>query len=249
MARLSFIEKVLGVVLLIQVCSVGLVLVLGLSKFEQSFERLIEDRLRFIVGEVRHGIERPLQLGLPLAAARSLQKMIEREAGQYDGILAIHVHDRHGAVVFSTDRTAQRRTLPAEWLQAGTGRAAWVLPGAEVVVAGAPVFDGIDQLAGGVVLVHSRDHAERVERDMWWNSLVLMAGFLLAFGLIALGALRLALSWLLLPFQAIERRLKGDQPDADGAAPAEYRAFAEAYVRADRELDDLARRLDACGKA
>lgn len=128
---------------------------------QSAYLRLSIDRLGVVAADIRKSLEGNLNLGLSLAAVQDAQAVIERAQADNPGITAISVFDGQRHVLFSTDRSTVGDTASADWLNAGRlTDQAWSHVDADDVIAGAPVMNGFDKPAGGIVIRISRAYVD-----------------------------------------------------------------------------------------
>jgi len=146
-------RKVAATLLLILVCTVAITSFFTYSRLESVLSSLVESRYGVQLYSVKQDVEARLGLGFPLKQLRSIQDSIDREKLNDQAILDIAVFDRHGEILFDTDRGAIGTVVPSEWLRSAEAAGAlFSYPDEDARAVGLPLANSLGEVAGGVTL-------------------------------------------------------------------------------------------------
>jgi hypothetical protein len=110
---------------------------------------LKERQLRSELGDVGNSITNLIGVGLPLAALRRTQHLIEQARSRDPQIGSILVYNPSCEILYSTDLGEIGSTIPSTWCQVDAGGS---IRTAEELVAIAPLTNSFGNRAGGVAL-------------------------------------------------------------------------------------------------
>src|SRR3982750_4676458 len=134
-------QRMVMVAVLVCLFAVGMAGLLNFFKYRSTAERIVKERLLVIAGTIGTSTQRALGLGLQFPELNMLASTLERERANDDLILGIEVFDMEGQPLYTTDKKAAPRTMPASWRSAAhrAGGEDWF------------VDDGADSAAGIVI--------------------------------------------------------------------------------------------------
>lgn len=218
----------------------------GTVALRKRAESIREERFRHSAQTLRLWVEGALSLGLPLEQLPRVQSMLEAERAAAPGTLSIELFDRHGRVLFGTDRSFVGDLVSENLLNSATaaGSAAWHVQEDDAPVAGAPVVNGFGVVVGQVAV-----HYAPVSDD---DLIPVPATVPATTGAVFALALAVVLKWLYRPLgrnlgEALAV-LAGAPPSTDAPALAimatQARRRVETRMAALDEAEAEARRLD-----
>lgn len=115
---------------------------------------LRNSRFQFALNNVKGALESGLRLGLALPDLPGAQASIQQNRLHEPVILSIDVFDVQGRIVFTTDTGGVGSNIPGDWRTAclDAGRNSWHGQDEEGRLLCGAVFNGYEQVVGGVVL-------------------------------------------------------------------------------------------------
>lgn len=125
-------------------CTTGL----NYLRFDQTYLRLIEERLVTLAAELRTAAHTGLDLGLTLRSMENLEALVARKSRGDEALTAVVVHDCEGQIVVA-DGTP--RLTPPQAGPDGAMAPFSTLSGDRIAV-GLPLFNSFGDCAGGVML-------------------------------------------------------------------------------------------------
>lgn len=233
------------IILLLQVAlcfALTFTAVLSYLKVERIVEGTVASRFAVTARGLSNEIEAAIGLGVPLAALRNLDGLIQRSRSLDDRITGLVVFNARGEVLAASGRAVPKSVVPADWLasfqRAGAERSGTVTDGdTQILLRG--VRDAIGGVAGGVALTYSLHEVRAGVHDTIPTLVVSGAINLVTCLLVTMVAV-----WFVL--RPIQRRLRevaecveAAMRHEDHAIPAELAGFAPglepflARVRAD----------------
>jgi len=230
--------RIWAAVALVNLTVVVLFVALATLQFGNISTSLAGERLKVLAGRTAAPFEQAVRLGLPLATVRNADGLIERARQSDDAILAVHVFERNGRIVFSTAELP-RPTLsaPAAAARAAAGGEPWFVETAEVILSGTEIVARDGRSAGGILIEYPLSNSStRVWAMLAELGLMALAMLLLASALAAL-VLRVGLARQIARFRAIDRSI-------DGFECAAWRGAAGGSAAAAGQEDGLRARLE-----
>ena len=178
-------RKVAATLLLILAFTVAVTSFFTYSRLESVLSSLVESRYGVQLYSVKQDVEARLGLGFPLRQLRPVQDALDREKLNDPAIVDLAVFDRHGEILFDTDRGAIGTVVPGEWLtSAASGGALFSHPDDDARAVGLPLANSLGEVAGGVVLRYPAAYLD--------TQLAPVIGSLAREGVLLLGAAALA---------------------------------------------------------
>lgn len=140
--------KIGGATAAVVVVALALATLLNALRFQETYERLASERLRFVAAELRTLASISLDFGLQLESNAGLLTALQREAAADESILAVTIHDCEGAPLLQAgDAEASREP----WRQR-LGQEEWRTFSDREVGVGLMIRDSIGLCAGGVAV-------------------------------------------------------------------------------------------------
>ncbi|HSO07624.1 MAG TPA: PDC sensor domain-containing protein [Pelomicrobium sp.] len=178
---------------------------LSTIQFDAILSTFVHGRLSVLAQTVEAPFKSATDLGLPLASVRNAQAILERARQTDPDISAVHVFDRSGKIIHSTDRN-HSTSVRAEALFAQTradGRL-WYAETGDEFLSGVTIFDGASAPLGGILVVYPK-----IEFDAAWGAMaaklsVYLVLTLCAVSMVGLLILRLGLGSLIHVFTGID---------------------------------------------
>ena len=172
----------------------SLMVFLNYTKFQKIFLSFHQERLVYLITEMRDTIEFSLGLGLPLADLENIQELLNRQQQDDDQILFIRLTDPANTLLFATNKGETDHHPPTDQPPAPQQTSSLeISQHQDTTIITTPLINGIGQVAGHLTLCASRLHSKAILRtillDMVKTGSLLLAGS--AF-------LTLLLAWLLL---------------------------------------------------
>lgn len=245
--HLSLAFKLGGTMVVVIVVAMAMATGLNLLRFEETYKRIIAQRLEVTAREVAQSVTTGLDLGLHVENQGNLPALIAKvETSQPDLVVAIH--DCKGGVVIGDTARADH-----PW-KAFLGDAQWSVFDPSRVGFGVMVRDNLGKCAAGVAVEMPSGAFERVVRTVssWFWSVAGLAT--LAACLMAVGS-AMFFNRRSRAINLLERDLStvvaGEPPESDqDLSPTRFpdpweRAVAECYVEARRKMVD---RVDKNGE-
>ncbi|RTZ41470.1 hypothetical protein EKL30_12890 [Candidimonas sp. SYP-B2681] len=193
------------VVLLVAVVLAALV-VLSTVQFSTILSSLVQGRLAVLVQSVQLSFRSATSLGLPLASVRNGAAILERSRQRAPQIDAIHVFDRDGRVLLSTDTMPPARIESAAMhAHALSDGEIWRAETSNQLLSGMPILDAKKRRAiGGVVIVYPKAGLETPIKAMGASLALYAAAITLLMAGLAVFILRYGLRHLIAVFAGIE---------------------------------------------
>ena len=147
-----FAARLAAIMIAVVLAASCLTVSLDYLKFRRILRTQEDSVYLFVSADLASTIEDSMNLGLPLAALKTTERVLQRRRVAEAGTLGISVFDSTGTVLFDTDRFRVGTPLDVAWRPAQPDMAQWRgdLPGAYLV--GARITNNFGQSAGGVVL-------------------------------------------------------------------------------------------------
>lgn len=189
-----------------------LMLFVGLAslQYDAVHSSLVGERLAVLAARTAAPFEQAARIGLGLGSVRNADALLEQARQTDEAIAAIHVFDRDGRILRSTDR-APPATIPAQALaaRAEAQGAPWHRAGGEAFLSGVEIAARSGADAGGVLIVYSA--AQSTARVGAMATELILAGLLVLAGSMAAAAalLRFGLRRQIGAFQALEDSIDG----------------------------------------
>ena len=206
------------------VCAVAVVVLaifvlLAVLQFDRIHTRLIGERLLVLADRAAEPLAAAARLGLPVSGVRNADGLLERVRQTDDRITAIHVFDRDGRIIHSTDRQPAG-TVGPEILAARTSAegAPWYIRTSEGFHGGVDVRGRQGSFAASVVVAYpAAANLTRVQAMAAELMLAAIAIFLIT-GALGAVLLRVGLRRQIIAFETIDRAIHGYERDAWRAA-------------------------------
>jgi hypothetical protein len=145
---------------------------LGAGLNDAVLERVEEQRLQSMIGELSARLETDLRIGLPLTDDEPAQSMLEDAVTRTPMLDSIEIDSGGGAVLFDSDRALRGEPVPASWREAAREYpAGWRVVRRDEHSVGTPLRDAFGQPAGYLVWTHHETH-----EGIAWSLLVNVLG-------------------------------------------------------------------------
>ncbi|MGB0694831.1 MAG: hypothetical protein ACPGOY_04230 [Rhodospirillaceae bacterium] len=145
--------KIGGAMVTVIVLALCLTTLLNYLRFEETYSRLVENRLSIVAAEVAETAVTGIDLGLPLTALETLPPAMERQMARDPEITGVLAHDCSFAPVAQVGVVPEELALTDALLQ----RDRWRFFTDEIVAVGRSFTDSLGDCAGGVAVFHSPD--------------------------------------------------------------------------------------------
>ena len=155
---------------------------------------LVGERLAVLAERTAGPFKAAAKIGLPLSTVRNAEALLER-ARQTDGaILAIHVFDKNGRIVQSTDKQPPAK-IPARAVAARTaaGGASWHIESDETFLSSIDIVARDKTAVGGVLIVYPKNSSVTQIRAMGAELALATILILFASAVLSLFLLRLSI--------------------------------------------------------
>lgn len=140
--------KVGGTMVVVVILAVGLATLLNLLRFQETYQRLVAQRLEVVVQEIGHVIIVGAGLGLRVESQGNLPALLRQHAARYPELSAIVVYDCKGRPVVRQGWTA---ALGEPWLS-HLGQNRWYVFGRHALTVGLTLRDSLGTCIAGVTV-------------------------------------------------------------------------------------------------
>jgi hypothetical protein len=201
-------QRMVMVAVLVCLFAVGMAGLLNFFKYRSTAERIVKERLVVIADTIETSIQQSLGLGLQFSELNMLASTLERERANDDLILGIEVFDMDGQPLYTTDKKAAPRTMPASWRGAAhrAGGEDWFVDDGADSAAGIVIENNFGLKIGYLGVRYDSQHLHAAEASMALQ----LAG-------VAAGVFVLAATLASLALLAVMRRLSRQISALEGA--------------------------------
>lgn len=147
----GLIAKIGGSMLAVSVLAIALATVLNALRFEETYKRLVAQRLDVAVQDVGRALEVGLDLGLPIEDQDNLPDALRKHLAMNPEIQSIVVHACDGRPVIREDRG----TSSGEPWRDHPGQMSWFAVRDDGISTGISVSDSLGACAAGVAVTQS----------------------------------------------------------------------------------------------
>ncbi|MBY4677091.1 PDC sensor domain-containing protein [Marinobacterium arenosum] len=157
----AFLEvhlKLVMTIWIILVSVLGLLYLMNYMKFTSLMSTVVSSQLQVMSTSLERSIIRAEQLGLPLSEMDNLPELMQRAKGRDEQVSALYVIDPQGKVLFATDSKSLPREHSAQILRRALkgDEPFWSLEETDTLYSGLQLFDGTEQLMGGIVIAYDK---------------------------------------------------------------------------------------------
>lgn len=242
--------RIWAAVALVNLTVVVLFVALATLQFGNISTSLAGERLKVLAARTAAPFEQALRLGLPLSTVRNAGGLIERARQSDDAILAVHVFERDGRIVFSTaEQPPPSLPGPAVSARKAARGDPWFIETAELILCGTEIIARDGRSAGGILIEFPVSNSSTRVWAMLAELGLAALGVLLLASVLAAGVLRVGLARQIAHFGEVDRSI-------DDFERAEWRrAAGAAAVAAERDgslrsrLEDAEARYQSTGRA
>lgn len=174
--------KLGGTMVVVVVLALAMATTLNLLRFEETYQRLIAQRLDVTANEIGHAVAMGLDLGLQLKAQGNLPDLLQQQIASHPEIANVVIHDCSGDIVVGDANPDDR-----PWL-ANLGRPEWRVFNPEHVGVGVMVRDNLGKCAAGVAVETDAESYVNAMRVVTRRFLLVGVLTAAAAGLMAVGA-------------------------------------------------------------
>lgn len=178
---------------------------LSTIQFDAILSNFIQGRLSVLAQTAQAPFQSATDLGLPLSSVRNARAILERARQTDFDISAVHLFDRAGSIVHSTDKD-HPTSVRAEVLfaQSESESATWHAETGQHFFSGVTILDPADDKLGGVVLVYPKTELDTAVAAMAaWLALYIIITLVVVAG-IGIVILHLGLRRLIHVFTGID---------------------------------------------
>jgi len=246
----AFIEVHLKLVItiwIILISVLGLLYLMNHMKFNSLMSDVVSSRLQVMSSSLERSIIKADQLGLPLRSMNNLPELLNRTKARDDQVQAIHIINRQGEVLFSTDpsriglpldSTLQRRALKGN-------EPSWLLDRDTTLYSGLQLFDGVQQLMGSIVIAYNKSSYGSVLAQVKLHLLEMTLMIFATFALLIFIAVRLGFGDVNNVFKLITSQLGDSSRNASLRPGSVAEQFAEQIERSNEMKNQVTDELEA----
>ncbi len=152
--------KLIATIWAILISVLALLLLMNTIKFSGLMSGVVSSRLEVVTASIERSVIKAEQLGLPLQEMNNLSDLLRREKHRDPQIRGIHVVDRHGQPLFSSEPEALSITPQSTLIRRAlfSEEAAWRLDEEHALYTGLQLFDATGGLTGSIIIDYDKSH-------------------------------------------------------------------------------------------
>ncbi|WP_271272492.1 hypothetical protein [Aliamphritea hakodatensis] len=150
--------KLIATIWAILISVLALLLLMNTIKFSGLMSAVVSSKLEVVTASIERSVIKAEQLGLPLQEMNNLSDLLVREKHRDPQIRAIHVVDRHGNPLFSSESAALSVTPDSLLIRRAlfSEEAAWRLDEEHALYTGLQLFDATGGLTGSIIIDYDK---------------------------------------------------------------------------------------------